>query len=169
MSTFKKFPQFIETDVRTHRSVVPTSVELMEYRHAILLSKSLIAGKSILDIGCCVGATGAWALDNGAASYTGVEKQEKFVNIARQNLNECFSDKKWKIIHSDFRDFFENCDSKYDIIYAGGVIYSDSFYQSFLESLVRIANDVFVVKSVYCFTCCTSNVNYFYVLCLKLI
>ncbi len=148
MSTFKKFPQFIETDIRTRRSIVPTSVELMKYRHAILLPESLIAGKSILDIGCCVGATGAWALDNGAASYTGVEKQEKFVNIARQNFNECFSDKNWQIIHSDFRDFFDKCDTKYDIIYAGGVIYSDSFYQSFLDSLVRIANDVIVVESI---------------------
>lgn len=146
--TFKKYPQFINTDIRTTRGMDTTTFEVMYARHSILLPETLIKDKNVLDIGCCVGATGAWVLDNGAASYTGIELQEGFVKLANQNLTDCFPESNWKIINTSFEDFFKTNTEKYDIIYAGGVIYANYEYQQFLDDIAKISSDVIVIESL---------------------
>jgi 2-polyprenyl-3-methyl-5-hydroxy-6-metoxy-1,4-benzoquinol methylase len=148
MNVFEKFPQFIDTDVRTNRPMGYTvSADLMTQRHAALLSKDLVQGRSILDIGCCVGATGAWVLEAGAASYTGIELQHTLSQLAKSNLKQCYPDHSWSVIETSYEDFFRDNADKYDIIYAGGVIYAGLEYQKFLKECVDRSNHAVVIES----------------------
>ena len=99
MSVFQKFPQFIETDVRQHRQIgYGVNANFMSARYEILLPTELVQGKTVLDLGCCVGSAGAWVLDCGAKSYTGVEIQSTMSDLAAQNLAQCYPDSNWTII-----------------------------------------------------------------------
>lgn len=150
MDTFQKFPHFIDTDIRISRSSpfgYNVNYNLMKYRHQVLLPPDLVENRSILDLGCCVGATGAWALDNGALTYTGVELQKNFANQAKENLSQSFAKDKWKIIESSFEDFFKHNIENYDIVYAGGILYSSLYYQELLKHVTDIANVAVVVES----------------------
>lgn len=150
MDVFQKFPQFIDNDIRTGRANpggYPVTYDWMIQRHTALLPQELIHGKSVLDLGCCVGATGAWALELGAASYTGVEIQKKFVDQANQNFQQCFPDSNWNIIESSLENFFKSNTEKYDLVYAGGILYSSLYYQELLANIVAITNYNLVIES----------------------
>lgn len=104
-------------------------------------------GKTVLDLGCCVASAGAWVLDHGAKSYTGVEMQEKMTILAEQNLNQCYPDSNWKIFQSSFDDFFQKNTTNYDIVIALGVVYSSIEYQIFLKNIINICNEHIVFDS----------------------
>lgn len=150
MNAFQRFPQFIDTDIRVNRrppfGYVVNYTQMLE-RHLALLPEKLIAGCSVLDLGCCVAATGAWVLDLGASSYTGVELQKDFVSQARENLSESFSNHNWKIIESSIENFFKTNTEKYDIVYLGGIIYTSLYYQEILKNSAGISNVAVVIES----------------------
>lgn len=150
MNAFQKYPQFIETDIRINRyfpAGYNVNYKLMLERHQALLPESLIKGKSVLDLGCCVGATGAWALDLGAKNYTGVEMQKNFAEQAVQNLTQVFPHDRWEILEISIEQFFKTNTRKFDIVYAGGIIYSDLYYQDFVRNIAELANEAVVVES----------------------
>ena len=148
MNVFDKFPQFIDTDVRTNRPMGYTvSRDLMTQRHAALLPAELVQGRSVLDIGCCVGATGAWTLEAGAASYTGIELQRSLAQLAKTNLEQCYADRDWTVIETSYEDFFRTNTDKYDIIYAGGVIYAGLEYQKFIKECVDRSTYAVVIEA----------------------
>lgn len=148
MSVFQKFPQFIETDVRQHRQIgYGVNANFMSARYEILLPTELVQGKTVLDLGCCVGSAGAWVLDCGAKSYTGVEIQSTMSDLAAQNLAQCYPDSNWTIIETSFEEFFQTNTTQYDIVIALGVVYSSVEYQIFLKSIVDICNEHIVYDS----------------------
>ena len=148
MSVFQRFPQFIETDVRQSRQRgYSVDSKFMTDRYEILLPPELVQGKTVLDLGCCVASAGAWVLDNGAKSYTGVEVQSTMSDIASQNLTQCYNDRDWTIIESSFEHFFEKNTLHYDIVIALGVIYSSIEYQIFLKNIANICNEHIVYDS----------------------
>jgi SAM-dependent methyltransferase len=148
MSVFQKFPQFIDTDVRQHRQIgYGVNCDFMSARYEILLPKELVQGKTVLDLGCCVGSAGAWVLEHGATSYTGVEVQSTMSDLAAQNLAQCYPDRDWTLVETSFEHFFQNNTTKYDIVIVLGVVYSSVEYQIFLKNIVDICKEHIVYDS----------------------
>ena len=135
MSVFDQYPDFITTDGRQYRTIPNSykiSNQLQTARHQTLLPLELVKGRTILDLGCCVGATGAWVLHHGAKKYTGIDLDQEFVTQSNTNLAKYFSEDKWNVIQSSIEDFLANNNKKYDIIVASGVIYAFINYHWFV-------------------------------------
>lgn len=151
MDTFQKYPNFIDSDIRINRNNnigYTITHDLMLARHQILLSKESIKDLSILDLGCCVAATGAWVLDNGASEYVGVELQKKFVDQSIKNLSQSFSQANWTIIESSLENFLDQNTQQYDVVFAGGIIYSSLYYQEIITKITKIAKKSIVIESI---------------------
>lgn len=151
MNTFERFPDFIDTDIRIHRGNLDgytVTQEMMLARHEILLPKEICQGASILDLGCCIGSTGAWALDNGAVRYVGIELQKDFVDQAKINLSKNFPQGQWQVIESSIERFLDINNDKFDLVYAGGVIYSSLYYQDLLRKVSQITDKTLVIESM---------------------
>lgn len=145
------YSDFILTDIRTERKnkfagYTVTEEQTFE-KHQIMLPPDLIAGKTILDLGCCVGATGAWVLHNGAKSYTGVELQPDLAKAAKANLDKHFANFDCSVHQMDIEEFVNSAKTKYDIVVAFGVIYTVTYYQSFIKKLTTICDTVVVESS----------------------
>ena len=147
MRVFEQYPEFISTDVRQHRTAVNSykiTEDLQTARHEALLPPTFIKGRSILDLGCCVGATGAWALHHGAKRYTGIDLEKQFVEQASSNLSKYFLQEKWSVIETSVEDFLINNKTKYDIIVASGIIYAFIDYHKFVKQLTSISGSVII-------------------------
>ena len=93
---FELQPEFIDLDPRKNRPKqtkddqgfdilsYPVTIEFMNLRHSVMVPPEIIKGKTILDVGSCMGATGAWSLYHGAKDYTGVEIQKYYLNKSRE-------------------------------------------------------------------------------------
>lgn len=151
-TVFERMPEFIETDVRLRRPVDVSyriDAEFMEKRHEAMLPESLILGKRVLDLGCAVGATGAWALSHGATYYTGVEIQKKMALSAAKNLDKYFDAKNWGIYTQTIEEFLNENYLNYDIVIVSGVIYGIVDFHSFLKTLCDITNDCIIIESMH--------------------
>lgn len=145
-SLFEIQKEFIETDVRKDRKDVSYSVtaELMEMRHRFLMPESLVRRRSVLDLGACVAATGAWALHHGAKRYTGIEIDAGFAAQARANLSQHHPGAAWNIIEDSIEHFLENNQQKFDIVMASGIIYTVLDLNDLLRKLTDIAGTVII-------------------------
>ena len=123
---FDIYDEFYSTDVRKDRTDVGYRLtkDLMQSRHELLLPPDAVRGKTVLDIGCCVAATGAWTLHHGAVHYRGVEIDDSFADQAERNLGKNFSSDQWEITRSSLESFLIEDDKIYDIIVAIGVVYA---------------------------------------------
>lgn len=93
---FENFIEFITEDTRFYDPNDPTTnhngwgnlvtLELMLVKHRKMLTAEICENNSILDLGSCVSASGAWAIEQGAMSYTGIEKSKHNYDIAVKNL-----------------------------------------------------------------------------------
>lgn len=147
---YHHYPEFIDTDPRTNRPAClgyPISADMMELRHLCMFPPETLKDKSILDLGSCVGYTGAWALHHGAKRYHGVEFSTDFVNISRNNLKKHFANKNWLIEHSSIEDFFKSSTEKFDIVVASGVIYSFTDPTEFLDNIAKYGNTCIIETS----------------------
>ena len=150
---FLEFPEFVETDPRTKRpariaGLYTVTAEFQYVKHSISMPAELISGKSVLDLGCCTGATGAWALSNGATRYVGVELQEELANSSQKNMKLRFPDSDWEIVHSSFNKFFASNTEKFDIVVAFGVIYHGLHLEKFLKNIVALDPEYILVESI---------------------
>ncbi len=157
MNIFESLPEFITKDHRSSRPRIinknyraySISSEFMYARHLAMLPPESIKGKSILDIGSCYGATGAWVLSNGASHYTGIEPQGNMANCSNELLMKYFSHDKFTIIECSLEDFVSN--TKYDIIIASGVIYSYLDTMRFIRQITEICDDSIIIESSHPF------------------
>jgi precorrin-6B methylase 2 len=144
---FDRYPEFIESDTRTTRinpkDGYPISAEFLEKRYLCTMPTGRCQGKKILDLGSCTGSLGAWCLANGAASYTGVEIQKKFVADSRNNLAKHFANN-WQIVESTVEQFLQNNTEHYDIVVASGVIYGVADMHGCLRQLAKIADYIVI-------------------------
>ena len=85
---FETAPEFVDEDNRQFRTHNPVTKEQMRNKHEVLFPEHLIKGKTVLDLGSCLGATGHWCLSHGAAHYTGVEVQKEYAALAAKLLDE---------------------------------------------------------------------------------
>lgn len=163
---FELQPEFIEQDHRTTRPAgayqkpdanpgeikvygYAISTEFMNQRHGIMLPPDQIQGKTVLDIGSCLGATGAWCLYHGAAHYTGVEVQQTYVDLSSQLLSKYHSQEKFTIVKQPAEKL--TFDHKFDIIVASGVLYGIFNPFAFIESLTALAREQIIIESKHPF------------------
>jgi hypothetical protein len=147
MNIFLSKPDFISTDIRTQRPrdyMMPITADVMAVRHQLWFANTDLTRKRVLDLGCCVAATGAWVLDHGADHYTGVDLQQAFVDQSVQNLSGYYPQDKWKIIKSDIIGFLENCQDHFDVVVIAGSIYSMIDYYSVIKHICRIGKEVII-------------------------
>jgi tRNA (cmo5U34)-methyltransferase len=140
---FVQYPEFIESDPRKNRQATMSggynvNANFQYVKHITLIPPDCIQGKRILDLGSCVGASGAWALSNGASRYVGVELQEKFCDIARKNLQNRFPDYNWLIRNESFTRFFESNTEQFDIILAWGILYQSIHVDQLLKNITSL-------------------------------
>jgi 16S rRNA G966 N2-methylase RsmD len=148
MNVFEKYPQFISTDPRTNRTgAYAVSAGFMQMRHECLFGPTSLKDKTVLDLGSCVGATGAWVLEHGAKFYCGIEYHKDLTGIAEKNLT-AFDSSRWQIVNQSVEDFFEKNTKKYDIVIASGLLYA--FFEP-IPILKHIANcaDTIIIESAH--------------------
>ena len=148
MNVFEKYPQFISTDPRTTRTgSYIISPEFMQLRHECFFNSEDLKDKTVLDLGCCVGASGAWVLENQAKFYCGVEYHPDLANRALDNLS-VFENHNWQIINESVETFLENNTQVFDIIIASGIIYAFFEPIPILKNIAKFSNTI-LIESVH--------------------
>jgi len=148
VSAFDAHPEFFDEDERRERIANPIGRRTLELKCRCLLPRQLVRGRSVLDLGACLGAMGQYALFHGAASYTAVEVQPDFVRRAERYLAH------WgpraRVVRDDTRKFLASCgDGSFDVVICAGVLHC------FLEPLAicvevqRVARHAVVVESIH--------------------
>lgn len=146
---------FIELDNRSNRAkenaeadadfTYTVTSEFMFKRHKLMLPPETLQGLRVLDVGSCLGATGAWCLSNGASHYTGLEVQPEYANLSKQLLSKYYNSDKFTIIEQSIEEF--NSTEKYDIVIASGVVYGVLDVFEFCRKLTSLAKDTIVIES----------------------
>ena len=153
-------PEFIEEDIRNRRPSYVTTArgtyhtgtvdnEYMFNKNRISLPPNLIKDKTILDVGSCIGATGAYVLSNGAKKYTGIEMQPAFVNTSIQWLSKYYDPTTFEIFNQSLEDFVSI--EKFDIVVCAGVLYAifDTF--AAVNKLTNLAKETIIIESLHPF------------------
>ncbi len=149
MNCFDSAPEFIEEDNRRFRLRNPVSKEQMHNKHAALLPEETVRGKSVLDLGCCLGATGHWCLSQGATHYTGVEFQSGYAEIAEKLLNK-YHPEKFSIQQMSIEEWLGQPDKpNFDVVCLLGVLYAFVDYFSILKLAADITKSTMVIESNY--------------------
>lgn len=149
MNCFFTAPEFIEEDNRRFRKTSPVSKEQMTAKHSALLPASVVEGRSVLDLGCGLGATGHWCLSNGATHYTGIEMQSDYVRLARRLLGRYHPDK--FVIHEiGMEAWLGKFDLYYyDIVCLLDVIHAFTDYYSILKASAAKAREIVAIEGAY--------------------
>jgi len=163
INIFKTQPEWMQQDTRIGRPIVVPSpgkqggdslsyninADFMYDRHRVMLTPELIKDKTILDVGCCMGATGAWALANGARHYTGIDTRQKDLELGEKIFKKYFQKNQYTLIET-WAEKYEPKE-KYDIVIASGVMYGvfDSF--DFVKKIANFARDIIIVDNVHPF------------------
>lgn len=156
---FDKFPEFITEDTRYHDPDDPTTnskdnprgqlitFEKSMVKHKTMLSKEMCENSSMLDLGSCVSASGAWALEHGAMSYTGVEVSNRNCDVAVKNLQKYFSPSLWSVHNTSVLEWFSENEQMYDIVFAGGILYGHEDQIHFLEECAKRTKKYLIIES----------------------
>lgn len=160
MNCFDTAPEFIDEDNRRFRDWNPISKEQMLAKHEVLLPPDLIIGKTILDLGCCLGTTGHWCLSNGAKHYTGVELQDGYVDLANRLLGK-YHPGKFTIHQAPLEKWLsQNQNSLFDIVCLLGVLYAFTDYYSILKASSSLAKEMMAFEGVHAMTKEKYNPNF---------
>jgi hypothetical protein len=150
MLTFADELRFITMDTsRTSRVVSPLSLQVLENKHKKLFTKELCEGKSILDLGSCLGATGWWCLHQGATHYTGVELQDYYFDSSKVILEDSFDKSKFEIVQDDVEHYLSNTKDKFDIVVMSGILHAFLDYYSILKHISSIAQKFIVTDVIH--------------------
>lgn len=145
---FDDFPGFYLDDNRKNRHFNPVTRKMLEAKLNVLLPQWLVAEKSILDLGSCLGAAGQWCLYHGASSYTGVEVQKKYATHSRNLLIHWES--RVRIHNQDIRSFLAEAEvDSYDVVLMAGVIYLFTDPKNIIDEMCRVATETVVVETAY--------------------
>jgi SAM-dependent methyltransferase len=149
---FIDYPEFVDQDPRKDRETVGASytvdANFQFIKHQLSMPAELILGKSVLDLGCCVGATGAWSLHHGATRYVGVDLQKKFCQLASSNLQKRFPGQNWTIKQQSLTDFFKDNTEQFDIVVLFGVLYNSIYFESLLKNTTELEPAVILIDSI---------------------
>lgn len=135
---------FIQLDNRRFRPELPTTAELLNIRHEAILPAEIVAGRSVLDIGCALAATGKWVLDREARSYTGVEPQKIYADTATQLLSPY---PQAEIVCVRGEEFLAQLSQQYDVVALIGVLHGQYNPLSMLEAACSVAKEYVCIET----------------------
>jgi len=151
MSIFDNAPEFIDLDNRKHRYKQTTSKESLTEKLLVQLPEDLIKGKTVLDLGSCLGAAGHHALSYGASFYTGVEIQDYYAATSRELLSKHWGNNLFEIVQQDIEQFLDIAISenkKYDYVLAAGVIYGFVDIVGILKKISKVARHFIMIDTL---------------------
>lgn len=149
MSIFETAYEFIELDNRRNRLThATTTVESLTEKFKVQLPEDIIKDKTILDLGCCLGAAGHHALTYGAKHYTGIDIQGYYTDTANKLLSKYWSADKFTIVEKDIEQFLDETNQKYDYVLAAGVIYGFMDVVNILKKIARVSNDYIMIDTL---------------------
>jgi hypothetical protein len=143
---FDAAPEFIDEDNRRFRTWNPVSKLQSTAKHKTLLPEELVRGKTVLDLGSCMGATGHWCLFHGASHYTGVEYQPEYAEAAQRLLNRYHPGKTTYHQISIEKFLAQPATRPFDIVCLLGVLYVFTDYYSILKESTALARATIVVE-----------------------
>jgi len=150
LNIFETQTDFITRDPRTDQAIERAfTAETQLARYEAWIPPQFLKDKSVLDLGCCLGAFGAYALSNGAKKYVGVEISKPLAAIADQNLTKYYGYlDNWDIVTDSCETFLENNLEEYDYIIIGGVLHAITNFLPVLTAMATCGN-VIVIESVH--------------------
>lgn len=150
MNIFETQTDFITRDPRTDQAIERAfTAETQLARYEAWIPPQFLKDKSVLDLGCCLGAFGAYALSNGAKKYVGVEISKPLAAIADQNLTKYYGYlDNWDIVTDSCETFLENNLEEYDYIIIGGVLHAITNFLPVLTAMATCANTI-VIESIH--------------------
>lgn len=143
MYPFDSASEFVDLDNRRFRSYYPISKTHLHNKHEILFPKELIEGKSVADLGSCMGATGHWCLSMGASRYVGVEVQKEYADLSKQLLGKYHSSK-FSIEQKSIEEWLNNNTDTFDIVCMLSVLWAFTDYYSILKKMCAITDTVII-------------------------
>jgi len=149
---FKKYPEFVDLDVRKLRPHGPISAESLDNRHAVMLPDVIVNDATILDLGSCLGATGHWVLSKGAKHYIGIELQTEQATISQTLMSKYWPDNKFEIYNQSIQEFLDDAISKnkkYDIVVMIGIIYAFVDHYTLLKKVSQVCEKYIIIDSIY--------------------
>jgi SAM-dependent methyltransferase len=146
---FQKFSEFVDLDNRQNRVHTPLTYETLTNKHEKIAPRELVEGKSILDLGSCLGATGHWCLTYDCSHYTGIELQDYYVEKSNELLKKYWSEDKFDIVKDEIINFLENTNEQYDVVFACGIIYGFLNTYGFLELVTNAAKECVIIDCSY--------------------
>lgn len=145
-SPFETDPGFYLDDNRKNRSNNRVTREVLEAKLSVLLPPRLVAGKSVLDLGACLGAAGHWALSHGATRYVGVELQADYAQPAARLLDR-WSDRA-RIEQCDIRSYLAQAgNASFDVVLCMGVLYLFPDPEQMVQEICRVTAHTVAVES----------------------
>lgn len=146
--TFMWPNDFIELDVRNRPKLKWQSYQVDQdffwHRHNNTLPADILCSKTLLDLGCYLGATGHWALEHGCSHYTGVELIEQHLQHAKDLLSKYHHVDKFSLIQTEISKFLTTCQQHYDIVVAWGILNSFVDPIPVIQNLLRISDRVLI-------------------------
>jgi 16S rRNA G966 N2-methylase RsmD len=139
---FDNYPDFIDNDLRNKRPFMVINSETLSKRLEAILPKELCEGKTILDLGCALGAMGHMALCNGAASYTGVEIQDHYLVKASELFEKHHPNGNW-----EFFKTIEEVKGQYDIVVAAGFIHGFFDVFDILKKTCALSKERIIIET----------------------
>lgn len=136
------FSEFVKNDPRNARDEHLVTDESLTKRCEAMLPPEFVKDKSVLDIGCALGAMGHWVLSHGAKHYTGVEIQPEYASSATDLLAKYHSN--WYITNS-----LDNAYGDYDLVIASGVIHGVFDPYGFIREICKRSKGHIIVESMY--------------------
>lgn len=147
---YLKYPELIDLDPRKNRiKPYPASSDFMYNRHKIMLNNVNLKNKNILDLGSCLGYSGAYCLDvKKALHYTGVEYSKELADINSSVFKKYFSKDKYQIINDSIENFVKNNNKKFDLTFMLGTLYGLKDPVNIIEHILQFSNTV-IFESLY--------------------
>jgi len=151
MNIFERDRDWIELDNRKDRTTSQVTAESMYNRYSAQLPQWLVKDKNVLDLGSCLGAAGHWVLSQGAASYTGVEVQDHYINTSEQLLAKYWPQADARIVGLEIEQFLDVAmanNEQWDIVVASGILYA--FFDTFgiLAKIAAVAKECVTVDTI---------------------
>ncbi len=147
MNVFESVPEFVNLDNRVSRTFSPISAEQMLHKHESLLPRELVEGKTVLDLGCGIGATGHWCLSNGAAHYTGVEPQQTYMETADSLLKKYYPGRA-DIVHTSLEQYLREHNTQFDVVTVLAVLHASVDICSRLEQITTRTREVVAIEEL---------------------
>lgn len=101
-----------------------------------------LPGAKVLDLFGGTGQLGIEALSRGAQSATFVDAREDACRLIKENLKKAKMENSGRVVRSDYRDYLNRCQEKYDII-----ILDPPYIEDFIENSLNLISEIDILQT----------------------